>query len=183
MKKHGSTMSMSPANGGGVGSQTPKSPSGTGYPAVSGSSSDGSNGGGEDDTGSHVIASPMPVVLTWGTIIKFASVIMIPFLTGISFAIYFFHKTNLHMDDPTVHLSRGERGKLETKAEAATARKKLEKSISRELGIRAREIKQDIGDQQKIQFKKLGRELKSDQRHRFDQILKEIKQSRRGPKP
>lgn len=125
------------------------------------------------------VAYPMPVVLTWGTIVKFASVIVIPLLAGISFAIFFFHKTNIHMGDPTVHLTRGERGKLETKAEACAARDKLAKSISKELTVKTRELKQDLGDQNRAQFRKLGKELKSDQNYRFSKILEEVKKARR----
>lgn len=137
----------------------------------------------EDSTGSVSIVQPMPVVLTIGTIIKLALTIIVPILGLVSTGIYFFHKTNLHIDDPTVHLTRGERATLETKAEAAVARKKMEKSITRELTVKTRELKQDLGDQQVKQFKKLGRELKTDQKYRFDQLMKEIQQTRRAFKP
>jgi len=179
MRSHGN-MSMAPANGGGGGGAAPaqRSPSGTGHPAVPPAPSSPGDGRG-DDTGSAPVMVPMPVVLTWGTILKFAAAIVVPLLAGTSFAIYFFHKTNIHMEDPTVHLTRGERGKLETKTEAASARKKLEKSITKEFGLRTREIKLDLSKQQRVQFKKLGKELKLEQKTQLVKILREVKRARR----
>ena len=65
--------------------------------------------------------------------------------------------------------------KLETKAEAKKARKKLEKSITREVKLQARELKQDLSAEQKTQIKKLGDELKHEQRR----LLTEVKKARK----
>ena len=129
------------------------------------------------------IAPPEPTIITiadlQAEIDTHAAAIVVPLLAGTSFAIYFFHKTNIHMEDPTVHLTRGERGKLETKTEAASARKKLEKSITKEFGLRTREIKLDLSKQQRVQFKKLGKELKLEQKTQLVKILREVKRARR----
>jgi uncharacterized phage infection (PIP) family protein YhgE len=114
----------------------------------------------------------MPVVLTIGTIIKLASVIIVPLLGGMSAGIYHYHKTNTHIDDSSIHLTRGERYKLETKVEAKKARKRLEKSIKREVKLQARELKQDLSAEQKSQIEKLGHELKRDQRRLLDEVKK-----------
>jgi hypothetical protein len=165
-------MSMMPpgGSGGGGGGDRPKRPSGEGHPAVR--VTEGSQ--------PQVLAlQPMPVVLTVGTIIKLASVIIIPLLGALSAGIYFVHKTNAHVDDPEVHLSKGERYKLETKVEAKQERKKLEGSLKREMQLRAREIKQDVAAEQKVQIKKLGTELKLEQKAWGDRLLREVKQARR----
>lgn len=169
-------MSMMPSNGGGGGGgERPKRPSGEGHPAVVVPDEDG-------NPTTAVIAQPMPVVLTVGTIIKLASVIIVPMLGALSAGIYFVHKVNAHVDDPVIHLTRGERSKLETKSEAKTERKKLETSIKREVKLQARELKQDLAAEQKVQIKKLSNELKRDQRVRFNQILDEVKKARRDIK-
>jgi hypothetical protein len=175
MKQHG--MSMAPPNGGGGGRSRPKKRTPSGVVRVT-STNEVSTG--DDFSGSVFL--PMPVVLTWGTIIKFASVCVLPLIAGVSFAIYFFHKTNIHMEDPSIHLDRGERSKLETKIEAQVARKKLEKSIFSELDIKTRELKQDLGDQQKTQFKKLGAEIKREHGRQFEKIITEVKKTRKDIK-
>jgi len=124
----------------------------------------------------------MPVVLTIGTIVKLASVIMVPLIGLISSGIYFIHKTNIHVDDHDIHLSSGERFKLETKGEAIRAREKLEVSIKREVKLQAREIKQDVVDEHKVQIKQLTSDLKADQKSWCDRLLKEVQQTRRDIK-
>jgi hypothetical protein len=165
-------MSMMPPNGGGGGGDgdRPKRPSGLGHPAVSIPDEKGQ---------SAVVAQPMPVVLTVGTIIKLASVIMVPLLGILSAGIYHYHKTNAHIEDPVIHLTRGERSKLENKSEAKAERKKLEKSITREVKLQARELKQDLATEQKVQIKKLGTELKLEQKAWGDRLLQEVKKARR----
>jgi hypothetical protein len=165
-------MSMMPPNGGGGGGGSGRRParkSGEGHPAVSVS----------NDSSSALIAQPMPVVLTVGTIIKLASVIIVPMLGILSAGIYHYHKTNAHIDDAVIHLKHGERPKFETKSEAKEERKKLEGSIKREMKLRAREIKQDVAAEQKVQIKKLGTELKLEQKAWGDRLLQEVKKARR----
>lgn len=117
---------------------------------------------------------PVPVVLTWNTILKFASAIVLPIIAAISFAILFFHRTVMHMEDPTIHLVRGERAKLETKKEARLFRGKLNTEIKSHIDIKVREIKIE----QKEQFHKLGGELKKGQGLRFKEILSEVRKAR-----
>jgi len=126
-----------------------------------------------------IMVSPMPVVLTLGTIIKLASVIFIPLLGILSGGIYFFHKTNLHIDDKAVHLLSDERPKLETKFEANKARSKMEESIKRELRVSMRELQQDVSATQTVQIKTLGSELKQEQKTWGDRLLKEMQQTRK----
>lgn len=121
----------------------------------------------------------MPVVLTMATIVKVSAAVLVPVLAAASFVILFFHKTNTHMDDVTIHLNRGERGKLETKIEAKASREDLKKSIVREVTLQAQGIKQDVIEQQDVRIKKLGKELKDEQKIQFQRILKEVKQARR----
>lgn len=126
-----------------------------------------------------IMVSPMPVVLTIGTIIKLASVIFVPLLGIISAGIFFFHKTNLHIEDTNVHLLSDERPKLETKSEANKARMKMEDSIKRELRVSMRELQQDVSMTQTVQIKKLGSDLKQDQKTWGDRLLKEMQQTRK----
>lgn len=153
-------MSMMPPNGGGGGGggNRPNRPSGEGHPAVPPA---------DEDRNPTAVITPMPVVLTVGTIIKLASVIMVPLMGILSAGIYHYHKTNAHVDDPVIHLTRGERSKLETKAEAQKARTKLEESITREVKLQAREIKQDVA---------------ADQKSWGDRLLQEVKKARRDIK-
>jgi hypothetical protein len=158
-------MSMMPGNGGGGGGDgdRPKRPRRMTQP----SGQTAALPADEEGNPTPVIARPMPVVLTIGTIVKLASIIVIPLLGAISAGIYFFHKTNAHIEDPVIHLTRGERHKLETKVEAKKARSKLEKSITREVKLQARELKQHLLEKQKTQF---------------DRILTEVKRARRDIK-
>ena len=165
--------------GGGGGSSRKKPPSGVVNMVVPGDRKD-PTGPVQSCEAPSLLNQPMPVILTLGTILKLASIITIPMIGLLSTGLYFFHKTNIHLEDSTIHLGRSERAKLETKAEANEARSKLAKSISRELSIQTRELKQDLGDQQARQYKKLCKEIRSDQKKRFDVILNEVRQSRRG---
>jgi len=169
-------MSMMPpgsggGGGGGGGGNRPKRPSGQMHPVVPPADKDGKP--------TAIIAQPMPVVLTVGTIFKLASVIMVPLLGILSAGIYHYHKTNAHIDDPVIHLTRGERSKLETADGAKAERKKLERSIKREVKLQAREIKQDVAAEQKVQIQKLGTELKLEQKAWGDRLLQEVKKARR----
>jgi len=175
---------MTPADGGGGGGSRLRKPfgekpSGTGYPAVPAAPPDPPDPPRGSGSQPEIVISPMPVVLTVGTIIKLASVIMVPLLGVLSAGIYFFHKTNVHIEDTSIHLTHDERPKLETKVEAVKARNLLEESIKREVKLQAREIKQDVVDEQKVQIKKLGSELKMDQRLWGERLLGEMKQTRK----
>lgn len=167
-------MSMMPPGGGGGGGgdkpRRPKRKSGLGHPVVSVP---------DEENPTAAIARPMPVVLTVGTIVKLASVIMVPLLGILSAGIYHYHKTNVHIEDPVIHLTRGERSTLENKEEAKKARSKLETSIKREVQLSARELKQDLATEQKAQIKKLGTELKTEHRTRFERLLSEVQKARR----
>jgi hypothetical protein len=159
-------MMMHPDGGGGGGGNPPRKrrrapPSGVVVPVKS--------------EVSGAIIQPQPVVLTLGTIIKLASIIVVPLLGILSAGIYFVHKTNTHCENKSIHLSPGERYQLETKAEAKEARAKLDVSIKREVKLQARELKQDLSSEQKSAIKKLGNELKSDQLR----LLTEVKKARR----
>lgn len=165
---------MSPnGGGGGGGDDKPKRPSGMGHPAIRVPS---------DSKEVPAIAHPMPVVLTIGTIIKLASVVIVPLVGALSAGIYFVHKTNTHMENQAIHLVAGERPKLETKIEAVAARGKLESSIKREVKLQAREIKADVVDEQKVQIKKFVVEIRADQKAWGDRLLSELKKTRKDIK-
>ena len=156
-------------------SNRPKKPSGETQPIgpipVPGPSTSGSY--------PSIVIPPMPVVLTAGTIIKLASVILVPLIGIISSGVYFFHKTNNHIEDVSIHLLRDERPGLETKAEAKKCRKEMEESIKREFKVSFREIKQDVINVQTAEIKKLGIELKIEQKMWGDRVLGEVKQARK----
>jgi len=121
----------------------------------------------------------MPVVLTVGTIAKLALVILVPLVGAISAGAYHYHNTNQHIDDTAIHLTPGERHKLETKVEAMAARAKVEASIKREMKLQTREIKADVSMEQKVQIKQLKVELKLEQKALGDRLMGELKQARR----
>lgn len=155
---------MSDSGGGGGAGKRMKQPSGQVSPTESGQFRE---------------IGPLPVVLTVGTILKLAAVIVVPLFSIISLGLYHYHKTNLHMDDSSVHLAHGERFELETHKEAIEARKKLDTSIKRELQLRSREIKQEVILEQRSQINKLGIELNQEQKVRFKQLIGEVRQTRK----
>jgi len=89
----------------------------------------------------------------------------------ISAALYFYHHTNVHLEDPTIHLTRGERGKLETKIEAVKARDKLEKDIKNHFDLKTGQIKLENAKQ----INKIGNQLRSEQKIHYRRLLSEIK--------
>jgi len=162
-----------------------KKPSGVIHHVVTGNGErEGSSGGGgngpgglpPDQTGPRIpIVTPLPVVFTLGTILKVLIPVIITLLGGFSAVIYFFHKTNIHMDDPTVHLTRGERGKLETKKEAKEARTELKDTITSQFKVETQGLKQELVKSQRDQIKVLGEELKTAQTAQSKRIMKQLR--------
>jgi hypothetical protein len=152
-------MLMSPQNGGsGGGGHRPRRPSGAVAPTVEATA----------DT-------PIPVVLTHRTLLKLIAGIVGPLVVILSGAAYFFHATRSHIADPIIHLDRGERGKLQTKADCATSAKKIAVEVKRELRLNHREVVV----QQKRQIDKVGERLEAAQRTSLLRILNGIKQGHR----
>lgn len=122
---------------------------------------------------------PLPVVLAKGTFLKFGVLIFGSLLITISGVLAFYWKhhyeSTTHMKDGTIHLTSGERAKLETKAEAKASRKRIVKIINTHVDLKMREVKVE----QKAQIQKLGDELKQQQRQDLRKILSEVKQTRR----
>jgi hypothetical protein len=127
---------------------------------------------------------PMEVVFTAGTIRmlekklrkerRWLSIpLFLLLVTVISGFFYWYWKTNVHIDDPTIHLTRGERGKLETKAEAKVERKKLKREITHHFDVKIREVKVE----QREQILQLGKTLKRGQKQQFKKILTEVKKA------
>lgn len=172
MTTHGMMMSPGSGSGGGDGSEgRPKRPSGIAHPTVSvpaAAPPEACN-----------VQEPMPVVLAKGTFIKFGVLIFGSLLITISGVLAFYWKhhyeTTTHMKDGTIHLTSGERGKLETKAEAKESRKKITRTIKAHVDIKLREVKVE----QKAQIQKLGDDLKREQKAGLKRILNEVKQTRR----
>lgn len=176
-------MLMAPRNGGGSGppSGRKKAPTGDAYPIVgdkSGGNGNGDNGDDEEDGEDQLSEVPMEVVFKAETfrklIIWTLGPMLITMIGAISAFFYFYHQTNSHMGDPTIHLTRGERGKLETKEEASKERKKLEKDITSHFDVKVREIRVE----QREQVEKIGKKLEHDQKIRLNQILTEVKKAR-----
>jgi len=92
---------------------------------------------------------------------------------GLGAFFYFYHSTNLHVGDPTIHLTRGERGKLETKAEAKKSREELETDIKKHFDLKTGQI----GVENAKQITKIGKELRKEQRGQYHRLLKEIKKA------
>lgn len=122
---------------------------------------------------------PMEVVFTTDTFRRLIVWTLGPFLlfliAAISSFFFFYHKASTHMDDPTIHLSRGERRSLETKEQATKERENLKAGITRHFDVKIREIKVE----QEEQFQKLGTELKTEQKQKLDKILTEVRRTRR----
>lgn len=174
-------MLMSPSNGGGstptgggVRGPNEKRPSGQAHPAVSG----GEGGGPKDPKECNVEPNkPMEVAFTQQTFRKLIAWTFGPLLVvlvgGLSAFFYFYHKTNSHIGDPTIHLTRGERISLETKAEAREERKKIKKDIITHFDVKVREIKVE----QKEQMTKIVKSLEEEQKSQYYKLLKEIKKA------
>jgi hypothetical protein len=145
--------------------------SGVGYPKVAGGSGSGNNGP-PKDMKQVLEGTPIPVVLTLGTILK----LMVPVLALVSASIAFYWQTRSHCDDKTIHLESGERGKLETKAEANKQREKMVKEIKDRFDVKA----EKISVEQTKQVIKLGQELKTEQKVALKEILKEVQRTRRS---
>jgi hypothetical protein len=149
-------------------------------PAAAGNS--GGNGGDDEEPEECEPEKPMEVVFTAQTFRKLIAwtfgPLLIVLVGGLSAFFYFYHKTNSHLDDPVIHLTRGERTKLETKVEAHKERTKLKKEITGHFDVKVREIRVE----QKEQVIQLGNELKAAQRARLNKILIEVKKARKDIK-
>ena len=175
---------MSPNNGSGNGngnevSPRRKTPTDGIVPTRSGSvgASGGSGGNGNGD-------APMQVVLAKGTFLKFAITIGGTVLVGISTLLAFYwqhhYEVTSHMGDGTIHLRSGERGTLETKAEAQKHRAKLVEEVKKEVEYQHREIKVRQDEEIKKGLKKLTQDLRQEQRSEFRRLLDEVQKTRRA---
>ena len=124
------------------------------------------SGGGKPPSGGKGTASPpqlvtvpVPVALNWSSVIKLVGPSLALIVAAFGAAIYFYHQANTHMADPTIHLTRGERAKLETKDEARKHRQKIHHAIIREAKVAHRELQV----RQAEQISKWGKELKREQ--------------------
>jgi flagellar motility protein MotE (MotC chaperone) len=120
------------------------------------------------------------VIFAKGTLLKLALTIGGTILVGISAVLAFYwqhhYRMTTHMENGSIHLRAGERGDLETKAEAQGHRAKLVKEVKREVGIRHRELKVSQGEEIKQQIKKMG----STQKAELKRLLDEVRQTRRA---
>ena len=177
---HGFTkMTFSPNNGGSSSPSNeetkPAGPPGRRkHPTASGIavSGGGSGSDGPRDMKQILEGTPIPVVLTLGTILK----LMVPVLAVISAGIAFYWQTRSHCDNPTIHLKSGERGKLETKAEADKQRTKMVQEIKDRFDVKA----QKISVEQTAKVQELGNELKAEQKTALQEILREVQRTRRS---
>lgn len=130
----------------------------------------------EEDSSS--ISGPIEVIFTQQTFTKLIAWVLGPMLlvliSAISAFFYFYHQTSIHLSDPTIHLTRGERAKLETKIEAKVSRKKLKTEITNHFDLKVREIKVENGEH----IEKLGDALKKEQTKHLNKILIEVKKAR-----
>lgn len=140
---------------------------GFGYPAVKPKSDGGSGNGGGGE-------KPIPVVFTQATFIKLIAWTLGPVVVFISAALFFYHKTTVHMGDPNIHLGKSERSKLENKVEARAERKKLRSDIKEHVDIKVREIKVE----QKEQLTQVKDDLKHQQKIIYRKILTELRKQR-----
>lgn len=147
-------------------------PSGMAYPIRS-----GGNGGGDDghDDSQEIVIKPVPVVLTTKTLAKIIAWVFGPMLIVISAGLYWYHCTNLHMDNTAIHLEEKERGRLETKAEAKVQRTGLVTAIKAHNDVRYREILV----QQREDFSDWSKKQKLEHEQAMRRILSEVRQTRR----
>lgn len=154
---------MAPPNGGGGGGDPtpkPRRPSGSTVPAPPT----------ENQELPSVLsaATPVSVVLTPGTILKIVG----PLLAIICVAIAFFYKTSAHISDERYHLRDGERGKLETKAEANRQRAAMVKILKREVKVSV--------DEQQIKNTQQINALRDEQRKAFKGVRKSLRKLRKA---
>lgn len=116
----------------------------------------------------------VPIVFAQSTFVKLILWTLGPLLIFISTALYFYHKTNVHMDDKNIHLGDSERLKIQTKEEAKNQFKKAKEDIKEHVDIKVREIKVE----QKEQLDNTKRELKKQQYYHYNKILEEIRKRR-----
>lgn len=128
--------------------------------------------------------SPLQVVLAKGTFLKFAITIGSTVILGVSAVLAFYwshhYRVTAHMENRTIHLTSGERAKLETKAEAQKNRAKLVKEVKREVEYAHRKIKLEQSEEIQKGMKKLTTKLTQAQKSEFRKILQEVKQTRKA---
>jgi hypothetical protein len=134
-------------------------------------------GGGDPNECKIEPDKPMEVVFTTQTFRRLIAWTFGPLLLvlvgGLGAFFYFYHSTNLHVSDPTIHLTRGERGKLETKLEAKQARTKLETDIKAHFDLKTGQL----GVKNAKQITKIGNELRAQQKGQYHRLLREIKKA------
>jgi hypothetical protein len=148
-------------------------PSGTVDPIVNQMGAGGTGGNG-DDEGEGVVIKPVPVILTTGTLAKLIAWVLGPLILFISGGAFWYHKTRVHMANGNIHLQVEERGKLETKAQAKTARKQMLKKITDHSTIKYREIVLDQGEK----FQKWCAKQDKKQRDYLDRVMSEVRKTR-----
>lgn len=154
----------------GGGPKRPKAESdGFGYPKVDRPKPGGSGNGDE-------LGKPIPVVFTQRTFLKLIAWVLGPVVTiligAISAFFYFYHQTNLHMQDNNIHLGRTER--MEIQKKATDERKQIQDEIAEHVNMKVREIKVE----QKEQIEKAKTELKKQQSYHYNRIITEIREGK-----
>lgn len=117
---------------------------------------------------------PVPVVLTSQTFIRLLSWIAIPLLGVISASLFFYWKTQVHMDNQEIHMVTGERAGFESKIEAKQSREKIVKEIKQHQEVKIRELRVE----QKEQIQDLGTQLQRAQRREIRSVIQEIRKGR-----
>lgn len=176
-KPEGMLMSPSNKSGSGPTKRRSKPPTGSMHPT-----SGGGGGAGTTDRVDLSKIEPMEVVFKAEAFRKLIiwtfGPTLLTLIGALSAFFYFYHRTNLHIADPAIHLTRGERGKLETKEEATKERKKLKKEITDHFDVKVREIRVE----QNEQVKEIGKKLEKDQKSRLNKVLHEVIKTRRDIK-
>lgn len=183
---------MASSDNGGPRDNSSKKPTGQAHPSVNSTMS--GNGGG---TGGNnppkdpkycklKSDKPMEVVFTSDTFKKLIVWTLGPLLavvvTGISAFFFFYHKTMTHIENSTIHLTSGERIKLETRAEAIKARTSIQRNIINHFNLKIREVKVEqqeqarvIADKLKVNAQNVADELKDLQQKQLNKILSAVK--------
>ena len=99
--------------------------------------------------------------------------LLVVLIGGLSAFFFFYADTNAHKNDPTIHLIRGERGKLETKLEAKKAREDLETDIKKHFDLKTGQI----GVRNEKRITKIGKQLQKEQKVHYRRLLSEIKKT------
>ena len=170
----GMLMSLTNGDGGTPTGRQKRSATGEAFPAVGG----GGGEGPKDPKKCNVEPDkPMEVVFKAEAFRKLIAwtfgPLLVVLVAGIGGFFYFYHKTNTHLVDPTIHLTRGERNSLETKVEAKVERSKIKTDIITHFDVKVREIKVE----QKEQLIKIVKSLEDEQKSQYRRLLTEIKKT------